>query len=51
MTSYNVHFSSDVTFRVQLRFEYVCSITIETFIPRAFRKDFISDIREMLSEY
>lgn len=33
-------------------FEYLCSITMETFIPEeAFRKDLISELREMLSEY
>ena len=34
-----------------LSFEYLCSITMEAFIPEAaFRKDFISELREMLSE-
>lgn len=33
-------------------FEYLCFITMETFIPEeAFRKDLISELREMLSEY
>lgn len=32
-------------------FEYICSITMETFIPEeAFRKDLISELKEMLSE-
>jgi len=33
-------------------FEYLCSITMETFIPEeAFRKDFIAELGELHSEY